>query len=272
MTRARELSRFTNENVFSVEAGTFNVGIGSTTPDVKLDVGGSIEATGISTFQNNLFVGAGITMLASSGIVSAVSFYGDFIGSGEGLTGVASTDNILSNAINVSGVSTFSGGVGIAESIFHLTNTGTGVSFPANNIFTIKTNENERIRVDASGNLVIKNPTSGGVYLKGIDTNGDDKILIGYESGTLVRIAEQFRVDFSAQSLEPVTDNAYDLGQADRRWRNIFSADLQLSNEGSSNDVDGTWGKYTIQEGEDDLFLINRRNGKKYKFVLQEVN
>ena len=77
MTRARELSRFTNENVFSVEAGTFNVGIGSTTPDVKLDVSGSIEATGISTFQNNLFVGAGITMLASSGIVSAVAFYGD---------------------------------------------------------------------------------------------------------------------------------------------------------------------------------------------------
>ena len=31
---------------------------------------------------------------------------------------------------------------------------------------------------------------------------------------------------------------------------------------GSTNDVDGTWGNYTIQEGEDDLFLINRRNGK----------
>ena len=79
MTRARELSRFTNENVFSVEANSFNVGLGSTSPDVKLDVGGSIEATGISTFHDNLFVGAGITMLASSGIVSAVSFYGDFV-------------------------------------------------------------------------------------------------------------------------------------------------------------------------------------------------
>ena len=30
---------------------------------------------------------------------------------------------------------------------------------------------------------------------------------------------------------------------------------LQLSNEGGANDVDGTWGQYTIQEGEDDLFL-----------------
>ena len=77
MTRARDLSRFTNPSAVSVEAGTFNIGIGSDSPDVELDVIGSIEASGISTFQNNLFVGAGITMLASSGIVSAVAFYGD---------------------------------------------------------------------------------------------------------------------------------------------------------------------------------------------------
>ena len=63
-----------------------------------------------------------------------------------------------------------------------------------------------------------------------------------------------------------------DLGSSTARWANIYSADLQLSNEGSANDVDGTWGQYTIQEGENDLFLLNRRNGKTYKFVLQEVN
>ena len=31
--------------------------------------------------------------------------------------------------------------------------------------------------------------------------------------------------------------------------------DLHLSNEGSANDVDGTWGDWTMQEGESDLFL-----------------
>ena len=56
------------------------------------------------------------------------------------------------------------------------------------------------------------------------------------------------------------------------RVRNIYTNDMNLSNEGSANDVDGTWGSYTIQEGEDDLFLINRRSGKKYKFNLTEVN
>ena len=72
--------------------------------------------------------------------------------------------------------------------------------------------------------------------------------------------------------LYPSSDNTVNLGFSTARWANVFSADLQLSNEGSSNDVDGTWGQYTIQEGENDLFLLNRRNGKTYKFVLEEVN
>jgi len=69
----------------------------------------------------------------------------------------------------------------------------------------------------------------------------------------------------------PQTDNTYDLGSSTKRWKNIYTTDLQLSNEGKKNDVDGTWGQWTIQEGEEDLFLINRRNGKKYKFLLEEV-
>ena len=151
------------------------------------------------------------------------------------------------------------------------TSIGNGMFSPATNALAFATNSNERLQIDSSGNIVIKNSTSGGLYLKGIDGNGDEKILIGYESGTIVRIAESLRMDFGTTSLEPVTDNSVDLGQADRRWKNIYSADLQLSNEGSSNDVDGTWGQYTIQEGENDLFLLNRRNGKKYRFMLEEV-
>ena len=70
----------------------------------------------------------------------------------------------------------------------------------------------------------------------------------------------------------PSSNNSFDLGSTSNRWRNIYTNDLNLSNEGSSNDVDGTWGSYTIQEGADDLFLINKSNGKKYKFKLTEVN
>ena len=81
---------------------------------------------------------------------------------------------------------------------------------------------------------------------------------------------EQLRIE-STGNVEPATDATQDFGSATKRWANIYSADLQLSNEGSANEVDGTWGQYTIQEGEEDLFLINRRNGKKYKFNLTEV-
>ena len=82
---------------------------------------------------------------------------------------------------------------------------------------------------------------------------------------------ERLRIDTSGHIL-PGGDNTQDLGSSAKRFANIYTGDLNLSNEGSANDVDGTWGQYTIQEGEDDLFLINRRTGKKYKFNLTEVN
>ena len=72
--------------------------------------------------------------------------------------------------------------------------------------------------------------------------------------------------------LQPTANNTYDLGTSSYRWRNIYTNDLNLSNEGSSNEVDGTWGDWTIQEGESDLFLKNNRSGKKYKFNLTEVS
>ena len=74
----------------------------------------------------------------------------------------------------------------------------------------------------------------------------------------------------------PSADNTYDIGTTSVRVRNLYVNDLQLSNKGKKdeggNDVDGTWGDFTIQEGESDLFLINNRSGKKYKFNLTEVS
>lgn len=109
-----------------------------------------------------------------------------------------------------------------------------------------------------AGDLVI-----GAEYQKGI--------LFGTTNATSGAITGRCRIT-SSGNFEPASNNAYDLGTSSNRWRNVYTNDLNLSNEGSANDVDGTWGNYTIQEGEDDLFLINRRNGKKYKFNLTEVN
>ena len=53
---------------------------------------------------------------------------------------------------------------------------------------------------------------------------------------------------------------------------NIIGGDIDLSNEDRDpNEVDGTQGSWSIQEGDDNLFLINRNSGEKYKFVLDKV-
>lgn len=74
------------------------------------------------------------------------------------------------------------------------------------------------------------------------------------------------------RNLIPSANNTFDLGSTSSRWANLYVNDLDLSNEGKQNDVDMTWGSYTIQEGHKDLFLLNNRTGKKFKFVLQEVD
>ena len=71
----------------------------------------------------------------------------------------------------------------------------------------------------------------------------------------------------------PETNNTLDLGSAAKGWRNVYMNDLNLSNmTGNTNDVDGTQGSWTIQEGKDDLYIINRLNGKKFKIKMEEIS
>jgi hypothetical protein len=67
----------------------------------------------------------------------------------------------------------------------------------------------------------------------------------------------------SSVSISPTTTNSYDLGTSLLRWRNLYTQDLHLSNG---------IGDYTMVEGEEDLFLINNKTGKSFKFALIEVD
>lgn len=83
--------------------------------------------------------------------------------------------------------------------------------------------------------------------------------------------AERLRIDTNGHLL-PGADVSYNLGSASNRWANIYTGDLHLSNETKGgNDIDGTTGNWTLQEGEDALYIINNRNGKKYRFALEEI-
>jgi hypothetical protein len=109
-----------------------------------------------------------------------------------------------------------------------------------------------------------------------INNNADNRLISG--SGTANTLEGEAGLTFGSAVLSvtgnvvPEANNTRDLGTTSLRWANVYTNDLNLSNEGSSNDIDGTWGSYTIQEGAEDLFLINKRNGKKYKFNLTEVS
>ncbi len=82
-----------------------------------------------------------------------------------------------------------------------------------------------------------------------------------------------YTIEHNANGFAPAQDNQLDLGRYDKGWKNVYTNDLQLSNMNSEegNEVDGTNGKWTIQEGEEELFIINRLTGKKYAFMLREI-
>ena len=70
----------------------------------------------------------------------------------------------------------------------------------------------------------------------------------------------------------PNANGTIDLGASGTRFANVYSSDLDLSNEAKGvNTVDGTWGSYLIEEGEEHLYITNRRSGKKFRFMLEEV-
>ena len=120
--------------------------------------------------------------------------------------------------------------------------------------------------------------SNAGAYSLNIQTEGARNLALG--TNNTLRIL----IDGTSGHMLPATNNTYDLGSATLGFRNIYTNDLNLSNmapegtdsEGNAytrpgNDVDGTNGSWTIQEGADDLFIINRINGKKYRFNLTEV-
>ena len=59
----------------------------------------------------------------------------------------------------------------------------------------------------------------------------------------------------------PASSATYDLGGSSNRWNNIYTTDLQLSNmdKDKGNDVDGTRGDWTLQEGDENLYVINTK-------------
>ena len=130
--------------------------------------------------------------------------------------------------------------------------------------------QSDGVRVEDGGHLYLHNDSeNSSTYIRNTDSSNNSNIAFYTREGGSGNI--RWNVTKSGQFI-PNANNTYDIGDTTNRVRNIYTNDLNLSNKGSTNSVDNTWGDYTIQEGESDLFLINNRNGKKYKFNLTEVS
>ena len=144
----------------------------------------------------------------------------------------------------------------------------------------------------------------------GIDISTDNEISVDVNQlgiteytgvgDVIISTDNEISVEFTSLSTDLIPDaNAtWDLGTATNKWKDLYldtatiylgdatikseentilvqnlkTQDLTLSNEQSTgNSIDGSTGNWTIQEGENDLFLINNKNGKRYKFVLSEI-
>jgi hypothetical protein len=74
-------------------------------------------------------------------------------------------------------------------------------------------------------------------------------------------------------NIVPGANDTYDLGASGNVWRNLYTGDLHLSNQAKNqgNIVDGTKGNWTLQEGQNDIFLINNISGEKFNINLSKV-
>jgi len=128
-------------------------------------------------------------------------------------------------------------------------------------------NGNISITPDGTGKVIIdglSHPTADGTDGQALVTDGAGNLSFEDVSVSLASVGE---------SIIPSTTDTYDLGSSTKVWANIYTGDLNLSNEAKSegNSIDGTKGNWTIQEGADDLFIVNNKSGKKYKFKLEEI-
>jgi len=127
---------------------------------------------------------------------------------------------------------------------------------------------------DASSRPAIYVTSSG-------STDGTTYGTIGVETGTNFGVGHwsgsSFTRRFSISStgdatfagdVNPSASATYDLGTSSLRWKGIYTTNLYTSDLHLNNGV----GDYTIIEGEEDLFLVNNKSGKSFKFALIEVD
>ena len=150
-------------------------------------------------------------------------------------------------------------------------------------ILTLQTGETDMAADDVIGKIEFQAPDEGTgtdavlvsaaiqAVAEGDHSSSSNATRLEFMTGASEAAANKMSLT-SAGHLLPASDDAQDLGSGSYQWRDIYTGDINLNNTKTrNNEVDGTRGSWTIQEGDNNLFILNRLNGKKYKFNLTEV-
>ena len=198
------------------------------------------------------------------------------------VTGIV-TSTVLDNTVNgnftVTGNASI-GGVLTYEDVTNIDSVGlvtarTGIKVPAGEV-TVGSN----IQLGNAGIITATSYRGDGGQLTGIDATS---IQTGNTSVQTTDTGSDGQIKFTTEGtlratfsntghFLPNANNTYNLGSTSLRWATIYTNDLELSNKGSQNSVDGTWGDWTLQEGETEIFMLNNRTGKKFKINMTEVD
>ena len=178
------------------------------------------------------------------------------------VTGIV-TSTVLDN--NITGDLTVSGSLGVGGTVTYEDVT----NVDSIGIITARSG----IQIGAGGTV---GSSGGGIvtyFGDGSQLTGIDASSLSAGGAVIVQASASAVTVTAGKHLNPATTNTTDLGTTSLRWRNLYTQDLQLSDESSGgNDVDGTWGNWTLQEGENDIYMINNRTGKKFKINMTEVD
>lgn len=245
------------------------VGIGTTSPSTLLHVAGTINAQGIQTSGTpSLSFSASKWMVQQETSSQSLAYYCGPDSSTYGTHFLYRATSTGSPQI----VMTYSpsGHVGIGS-----TSTSTRVDIRGTSASASATLQ---IVGNSVSTLLLGQDADGGV-IRGQGGNNSIRFLVG---GTADQAAngsgtESLRIVPSGVSfyadLYPSSNNGFSCGTSSNRWKNVYTNDLHLSNEGKEggNTIDKTTGDWTIEEGAENLYIVNNKSGKKYAFVLKEI-
>ena len=291
MSRARELAKVGGKNQQVLAGLSSHVGVSTFLNNVhmfaNLDVGGNVTVTGTTTFNggtltlgdantDNIVFGGEV----DSNIIpdddntydlgSSTKEWKDLFIDGTAHIDTLDVDGnagVIGN-LNVTGTTTLSTKLASSNLANSGVSAGTYGSSTAIPILVV----NAQGQVTSASTTAVDSTTieqlNTSVACTDTGTNGLVTITV---DGSTVAVFDQALVTVTGNIL-PDANGTRDLGASGTRWQNIYTSDVDLNNQAKGgNTIDGSWGSYLIEEGENDLFLKNRRSGKTYKFMLQEV-